>query len=123
MTIRMKALKAFPFAGRRLQAGQEFEARGQSEARVFAAIRCAEYVNAVAAAPAGGTYNTRAMTAAAPAAVAAVIVQVDGADVDLAPMGVEALHTLAKRLNVKVHHLAGAAKVRAAILEAQGSAK
>lgn len=41
MTIRMKSLRAFPYAGRRLQAGEEFDARGESDKRVLVAIKAA----------------------------------------------------------------------------------
>lgn len=41
MSVQMKALKAFPYAGERLQAGQEFAARGESDARVLEAVKFA----------------------------------------------------------------------------------
>lgn len=39
MTIRMLALQAFPYAGRRLIAGQRFDARGESDARLLEALK------------------------------------------------------------------------------------
>ncbi len=134
MTVSMKARRAFPYAGKRLKAGQEFQARGESDARVLSAIGHAERVVApviVAPAPrppAGGTYRTRAIVAApvqavmraeAPSAIAEPDAQAapEGAT-DLEALDRDELHALAARRGVKVHHLAGAAKVRAAILEA-----
>ena len=38
MSVPMQALKGFPYAGRRLAAGDNFEARGESDARVLVAI-------------------------------------------------------------------------------------
>lgn len=56
-----------------------------------------------------GTYMTRDMRADAPAV--AVVDDVDS-------MTQEQLHALARELGVKVHHKAGADKVRAALREA-----
>lgn len=39
MSVQMIALKAFVYAGRRLQAGDPFVARGESDARVLEAVR------------------------------------------------------------------------------------
>ena len=39
MMIRMLALQAFPYAGRRLIAGQRFDARGESDARLLEALK------------------------------------------------------------------------------------
>ena len=39
MTIRMLALKPFPYAGRRLIAGQRFNAVGESDARLLEALK------------------------------------------------------------------------------------
>lgn len=148
MTVSMKARQAFPYAGKRLKAGQEFQARGESDARVLAAIGHAERVVAPAIVapaprpPAGGTYRTRAIISApvqvvmraeppaAPAATAQTIEAEPAAEPIAGPVadaasvpGLDSLdrdawHELAERRGVKVHHLAGAAKVRAAILEA-----
>jgi len=53
MTIRMKSLKAHTYAGKRLKAGQEFDARGESDKRVLVAIKAADVVPAsTVAAPA-----------------------------------------------------------------------
>lgn len=124
MAIPMKARRNFPYAGKRLKAGEEFQARGESDARVLAAIGHAERVTVVApvAAP---TYSTRVMTAApslppVPMKLAAqYVIKVDGANVALDDMEAEPLHALAKRLGVKVHSLAGARKVRAALVASQ----
>jgi hypothetical protein len=128
MTVPMKARRSFPYAGKRLKAGDEFQARGESDARVLAAIGHAERVIAAPAAPpiAATGYSTRMMTAA-PAATPPVpmrlaaqyVIKVDGGTVSLDDMEADELHALAKRLDVKVHHLAGARKVRQALLDAQ----
>ncbi|AKQ59729.1 hypothetical protein ACR55_01859 [Bordetella hinzii] len=63
-----------------------------------------------------GTYLTRDMAAARP-----VVVEVSAASnevVDLDALDGEALHALARERGVKVHHKAGADKVRAALREA-----
>ena len=52
-----------------------------------------------------GTYETRMLTAATPG--------------DLESLDVDALHAIAKRMDLKVHHKAGADKVRAAIKDAR----
>lgn len=67
-----------------------------------------------------GTYLTRAMQAepiAQPVAVevSTPVVEVD----DLASISLQELHELAKERGVKVHHNAGAEKVRAALREAE----
>jgi hypothetical protein len=41
--IALTALKPFVYAGRRLKAGQEFAARGESDARVLIAVKNAGY--------------------------------------------------------------------------------
>jgi hypothetical protein len=87
-----------------------------------------------------GRYLTRDMVAApaapppevppAPAVLAAVaptvpageyVIKVGGADVVLDALDAAALHELAKKLDVKVHHASGAEKVRAALMDAKGS--
>jgi hypothetical protein len=51
MTIRMKSLKSHVYAGRRLKAGQEFNARSENDKRVLAAIKTAVAVAAPVLAP------------------------------------------------------------------------
>ncbi len=126
MTVPMKARRSFPYAGKRLKAGDQFQASGESDARVLAAIGHAERVTVVApAAPVAPAYSTRMMTAApslppVPMNLSAqYVIKVDGANVALDDMEAEPLHELAKRLGVKVHHLAGARKVRAALVASQ----
>lgn len=63
-----------------------------------------------------GTYLTRDMAAARPFPV--VMPVADNKDVDLDSLDGEALHALARERGVKVHHKAGADKVRAALREA-----
>lgn len=59
---------------------------------------------------------------AAPAAPAGeYLIKVEGADVVLDALDAAALHDLAKKLDVKVHHASGAEKVRAALMDAKGS--
>lgn len=41
MSVRMKALRPFPYAGARLASEQEFSARGESDARVLEAVKLA----------------------------------------------------------------------------------
>ncbi|MFY3082027.1 hypothetical protein ACOTF2_18350 [Achromobacter xylosoxidans] len=62
-----------------------------------------------------GTYLTRDMDAARPVVV--VTPAADNKDVDLDSLDGEALHALARDRGVKVHHKAGADKVRAALRE------
>lgn len=63
-----------------------------------------------------GTYLTRDMAAASPVVVVAPVAE--NKDVDLDALDGEALHALARERGVKVHHKAGAEKVRAALREA-----
>jgi len=63
-----------------------------------------------------GTYLTRDMAAARPLEV--VLPVADNKDVDLDSLDGDALHALARERGVKVHHKAGADKVRAALREA-----
>lgn len=49
--IALTALKAFPYAGKRLKVGQEFMARGVSDARVLIAIKNADFAPAMQAEP------------------------------------------------------------------------
>lgn len=133
MTVRMKALRSFVYAGKRLKPGEEFDCRGQlgrpgSDATVLAAIRHAAAAGPAEIAPT--TYSTRMMTAAAPVATlppvpmrlaAQYVIQVDNGTVSLDDMQSDELHALAKRLGVKVHHLAGAKKVRQALIDSQAA--
>lgn len=149
MTIRLTALVEFAPGGRRVKKGQEFTVAGESEARVLVAINKAARVteprpalrgtvkNFSEVAPKGADtgYRTRALemartaadaahssaaVAAASAAEPAFVIVVDGADVVLDAMEASDLHALAERLAVKVHHLAGAKKVREALMKAHG---
>lgn len=63
-----------------------------------------------------GTYLTRDMVATRPATV--VVPATDSKYVDLDALDGDALHALARERGVKVHHKAGADKVRAALREA-----
>lgn len=63
-----------------------------------------------------GTYLTRDMAAERPMSVA--VPAAENKDVDLDALDGEALHALARERGVKVHHKAGADKVRAALREA-----
>lgn len=63
-----------------------------------------------------GTYLTRDMAAARPLAV--LVPVADNKQVDLDSLDGDALHALARERGVKVHHKAGADKVRAALREA-----
>lgn len=63
-----------------------------------------------------GTYLTRDMRADRPVVVAVSAVPNEGVDLDA--LDGEALHALARERGVKVHHKAGAEKVRAALREA-----
>lgn len=63
-----------------------------------------------------GTYLTRDMAAARTLEVVSPVA--DNKDVDLDSLDGDALHALARERGVKVHHKAGADKVRAALREA-----
>lgn len=105
MSIPMKALKPFKYAGKRLCVGDEFNARGRSDARLLSAIRNAEYCTAV--------IDTSAQSYQAPE-------QKMQATLDaLESMGVDELRELAEKRGVKVHRLAGAKKIREAIRSAE----
>lgn len=70
-----------------------------------------------------GTYLTRDMAAAPVVPIApvvtTVVTPVQSLPVDLDALDADALHELAKERGVKVHHKAGAEKVRAALREAE----
>lgn len=131
MTVHMKALKGLVYAGRRLRVGELFEARGESDARVLKAIGSAAVAPtpvAVVFKEAPATYRTRAMVAAPayqPAPIAAPVVEpmvepaADPVSDDLDAMDAMELHALAAARGLKLHHLTGAAKVRAALRAAQ----
>ena len=63
-----------------------------------------------------GTYLTRDMAAARPVVV--VVPVADNEDIDLDSLDGDALHALARERGIKVHHKAGADKVRTALREA-----
>lgn len=65
-----------------------------------------------------GTYMTREMRAAEPEPAAAIPAKPEPVTVDLDAMEVGALHALAQDRGVKVHHKAGADKVREALRQA-----
>ena len=119
MSVPLKAKRDFPYAGHRIRKGQDFDARGQSDALLLKAIGHAEDRPAAApvAAPAPQTYSTRMMTAATPAPVFATPPPIVTAGDDLDGMDAEALHELADQLGVYVHHRTGAERVRQAIRE------
>jgi hypothetical protein len=104
MAVPLIARKSFVYAGRRVKAEQEFDARTQSDARLLKAIGHA------GDAPPRGQYETRVMTPRAPAI---------GGTKSLDDMDIEELRAEAARLGVRVHHFAGAERIRAAIREAQ----
>lgn len=66
-----------------------------------------------------GTYMTRDMVAHPVADAVTQVVPVAAPVADIDSMDKEELHALAKERGVKVHHMAGADKVRAALREAQ----
>jgi hypothetical protein len=104
MAVPLIARKSFVYAGRRVKPGQEFDARTSDDARVLKAIGHAGDP------PPQGQYETRVMTPRAPAI---------GASRGLDDMDIEELRAEAARLGVRVHHFAGAERIRAAIREAQ----
>ena len=61
--IPLTALKPFVYAGRRLKAGQDFEASGQTDARVLIAVGHADFAPALAAEPAAEPPRTADTTA------------------------------------------------------------
>lgn len=65
-----------------------------------------------------GSYMTREMRAAEPAPVVPALAQSEPVTVDLDAMDADALHALAQERGVKVHHKAGADKVREALRKA-----
>lgn len=87
MTVRLKSLKPLVYAGHRILAGQEFDARGESDAKVLTAIRSAVrvtetdkqnkplarvYIADAATKIVASTYNTRMLTAEVPQPITAV---------------------------------------------------
>lgn len=108
MSIPLKARRDFVYAGRRLKAGQDFDAKSNSDARLLKAIGHAE--DRQAAAP--QTYRTRMMQAETPAPVFA---QPAASSDDLDAMDADALHALAGSLGLYVHHRTGPERVRQAI--------
>lgn len=65
-----------------------------------------------------GTYMTRDMRAAEPTPVVPAQAQSEPVTVDLDAMEADALHALAQARGVKIHHKAGADKVREALRQA-----
>jgi len=112
----MKALKSFPYAGRRLKVGDHFEARGRSDARTLKAIGHAveRSLQAVSAPVTTGTYNTREMRAREPGGYTAK---------SLDDMEVDELRALAERRGIRVHHWAGVDKLRQALRESKDGAE
>ena len=108
MSIPLKARRDFAYAGKRIKRDQDFDARSKSDAKLLKAIGHAE--DRVMSAP--PTYNTRMMTAATPAPAPA---RTSGDNLDA--MDAEALHALARSMDIYVHHRAGADRVRFAIRE------
>lgn len=139
MAIQMKALKSFKYGERRLVAGDRFQAKGKQDAKLLKAIGKAEFVEAAAIAPvATKTIDiVRLVVEEKDPVITSVIVADDvktavdektevaqesvvaneQQDDDLEDMDFEALHALADKLGVNVHHRAGAQKVRQAIRE------
>lgn len=123
--IPMKCTKSVVYAGKRLQPGIEFQARGEKDARVLAAIGKAERLTVAPVAP-PATYSTRMMTAARAPAVAQApaaeyVIKVDGADVVLDDMDYDALRALCDRLEVKPHALARETGMRKALVKSQAA--
>lgn len=95
MPVPLKALSAFPYARRSLKAGQVFDAN-KKDAHVLVTIGRAELHRGEAVIP-RQTYSTRVMVP------------------DLDGMSLDDLRALAAKLKVRVHHRAGADKIRMAI--------
>lgn len=123
--ILMTCIKEVVFAGKRHKPGDPLEARGESEARVMEALKKARRVTETAPIASAVVYNTRMMTAAAPAAPASLVVspeyviKVDGADVVLDGMDIDGLRGLCDRMGVHVHHLARETGMRRALVKSQ----
>lgn len=109
-----------PFKGKPVGAEIELNDR---QARLLTKMGRAQYMTRqIESAP------VQVVSTAAPAAAPAPApelppaprkIRVDGEDVEIDGMEAEALHALAKALEVKVHHASGAEKVRLALIEAQ----
>jgi hypothetical protein len=111
MNLRMRALRKFPgpYRGQVLNQGDEFTAASAHDAKVFCQIgHAAPLIES-------GQYTTRVMTAAPPAPPGLEAMGLEA-------MGLDALRALAQRLGLRVHHKAGAHKLREAIREAQAEA-
>lgn len=124
MSIRMKALKSFPYAGRRIAQGEVFFARGRSDAKVLFAIRSAIEYPEINAQPHAKPYQTRAMTAENPKPSythtptdSGQTIFFEGRRFDLDQMTRSDLFDLATQMGIKVHHLSGAQKIRQALLQ------
>jgi len=95
--------------------------RGQEVgSKVMLGVTDAKVLLALGRVSGGLNYQTRVMTAAPRAPAAGPLYRIKTLDgvLTLDDMEAAALHELAKRLEVPVHHASGAAKVRAALMEA-----
>lgn len=134
--IHMIALKPLTYAGKRFQKDDPFIVRGESDARVLAAIKSAVYSvqrPAPVAPVIQQNYRTRAMVAAAPAMAPALadsqpevvapkyVIKVDGEDVALDGKDADELRALCTQLGVSFHHLAGERKLRETLAKSQAA--
>lgn len=123
MSVPLKALRSIPYAGRRVKAGQPFDARTRSDARLLIAIGHAEKrePDPRAIEPAKpAQYRTRVMTAEQPEPAPQsppLVTKTDGLD----DMDAEALRAMAERMGLHVHHRAGAYTIRRAIRTAKAA--
>jgi hypothetical protein len=98
MNVPMKAQQRMTYAGRDLRAGEEFAAESESHARILEAGRKAKRRD-----PEPSQYRTRMMTAETLPRRS------------LEAMDAVELRALAARKGIKVHHRAGAEKLRQVI--------
>lgn len=103
MKVSMKARRGFVYAGKRLRAGDQFQARGESDARILAGVGHAERV--VVVGDSAAVYETRVMTSRPTVVLSLDMVDLDRLDRDQ-------LHALARARGIHVHHRAGAERVR-----------
>lgn len=118
MTVRMIALRSFQYAGKRIEKGSEFDARGRLNAPGSEAttLRAIGYAQELLPTPRPTQqYQTRVMTAAPTAPATGTNLGAAALD----SMDIDALRTLADRMGVKYHHFAGAARIRQLIQDAQ----
>ncbi len=118
MSIPLKARRDFPYAGKRVKKGQDFDARSASDARLLKAIGHAEdpYDAPLPNWTLPAQYKTRVMTAEQPAQAQSIPLVTKSED-DLDAMDAEALHALASNMGVYIHHRAGAERARQVIRE------